>query len=50
MSMEKAMDEAAQGEWRVVAQRRDVWKGRLQGFLAKMDLPWASGRQTMLEL
>ena len=48
MNMERAMNAGAQGQWRVVAQNRALWREREQGFVDRQDLPWASGRQTQI--
>ena len=48
MNMERAMDAGALGAWRVVAQDRQLWRAREQGFVDRLDLPWASGRQTQI--
>ena len=48
MNMERIMNKAAGNEWRVVAQDRSAWKGREQGFVDLLDLPWSSGRQTQI--
>ena len=46
---ENEMDAGAGGPWREQAQLRDEWKGRCQGWVSRVDVPWASGRQTMLQ-
>ena len=47
-NMERAMNQAAQGEWRMVAHNRAQWRVLEQRWVDRMDLPWASGRQTRL--
>ena len=46
---ENEMDAAAGGSWREQAQLREEWRGRCQGWVSRVDVPWASGRQTMLQ-
>ena len=50
MNAERAMDEAAGGEWRVVALQKDVWQAKMPVWVASQDLPWASLEQLALEL
>ena len=50
MPMEKVMDEAAGDVWKRVAMSRRVWKSRESNFVALVDVPWTSGRQSMLEM
>ena len=45
MPLEKALDRAAGGDWRSVAQNRVVWREREKVFLQQMDVAWTSGRQ-----
>ncbi|CAE7265287.1 lolT1 [Symbiodinium sp. CCMP2592] len=40
-NMERAMNAAARGEWRMVAHNRTVWQGLEQTWVDSMDLPWA---------
>ena len=49
MTEERALNRAAGGDWREVAQNRTEWKGRVVHWLANHDLPWASFEQLALE-
>ena len=48
MNVERTMDRAVGGQWRVTAQNRQTWKTYEQRFVDLLDIPWASGRQTQL--
>ena len=46
---ESEMDSVAGMAWRDKAQQRAEWRGLCQGWVSRVDVPWASGRQTMLQ-
>ena len=45
MDMEKRLDRAAGGEWRVMARDRAPWKKQADQWIVQNDVPWASGQQ-----
>ena len=49
MNIERALDRAAGGPWRHVAQNRDMWAQGLTIWLSEHDLPWASLEQEAIE-
>ena len=49
MNTERALDRAACGPWRQVAQHRDRWAEGLHRWLAEHDLAWASLEQEAIE-
>ena len=48
MSEEKAMNRAAGGPWREVAQNREGWRQCTSAWIEQQDLPWSSGVQLAL--
>ena len=49
MPHERALDRAAGGPWREVAQNRAMWRDREKTFIQQMDVEWASGRQDSIQ-
>ena len=49
MTEERALDAAAGGDWRVVAQDRAGWAGKMGAWVEQQDLPWASLEQVALD-
>ena len=47
-NLEKDMDDAARGSWRVVARDRAQWAQCKLRWLTAMDVPWTGGRQTCI--
>ena len=48
MNLERAMDKACGGNWRVCAQDRRMWAAKRRVWVEQQDLPWASGLQLCL--
>ncbi|CAE7223910.1 unnamed protein product [Symbiodinium sp. CCMP2592] len=48
MLSESKLDTAAEGPWRILAQDRVRWAGRLPAWVELVDVQWASGRQLAL--
>ena len=46
---EQQLNNAAGGDYRIIAQNRDIWREREQVYIQNMDVKWASGRQDSLE-
>ena len=49
MTEERALNRAAQGAWRRVAQDRDAWQQGLRRWLEQQDLEWSSHTQLAIE-
>ena len=49
MQMEGKLNLVAGGPWRMLARDRRAWAGKEEEWVAREDLPWASGRQASLE-
>ena len=43
------MSRTANGDWRVIAQNRDLWKQRAAVWITQQDVPWGSGNQLAIE-
>ena len=49
MPHERALDRAAGGPWRMVAQDRVLWREREKTYIHNVDVGWTSGRQDSIE-
>ena len=50
MNQERALEAAAGGDWRVVAEDKGYWHQHMSVWIQQQDLPWASLEQTALEM
>ena len=49
MDVEKRLDRAAGGAWRVMARDRVAWRKGADQWIVQNDVPWASGNQFAIE-
>ena len=47
--LEEQMNQVCKGPWRHTARDRAAWSGLRDQWVAKFDIPWASGRQAALQ-